>query len=453
MFTGTSTKIVEMSTGYAPRPLQRKIHAEMRRFTVLAIHRRFGKTVCAINELIDGALTCPLLKPRVAYIAPYYKQAKAVAWDYAKQFTENIPNAKAYESELRIDIPLGEKDGKTNTARLQLFGADHPDSLRGLYFDVVVFDEFGLQPSNIWTEVVRPALADRHGIEGNVTRALFLGTPCGKNAFYDMYQEANRKMAEGHPEWYAATYRADETGVIDPAELESAREDMPEEDYRQEFLCDWAAAIRGAYYAYDVGRIRDRGQLMRVPHESHLPVFVAWDLGLDDASALWFCQFFRSEIRLIRYEEFTNIGLNDILAEISRYGYVYGAMIMPWDINIREFTTNRTRLETVESLGFRVEIAPKISVADGVAACRTILSNCFIDTVACERGIDCLENYRKKFDPRTGLFLESPVHDEYSHGADAFRTLATAYDPIFASQTVEGAYGQMGRKPKVKRST
>ena len=453
MFTSSSTKIVEMTTGYAPRPLQQQIHREMRRFTVLAIHRRFGKTVCAINELIDGALTCPCLKPRVAYIAPYYKQAKAVAWDYAKQFTENIPNAKAYESELRIDIPLGEKDGKKNTARLQLFGADHPDSLRGLYFDVVVFDEFGLQPSNIWTEVVRPALADRHGLEGNVTRALFLGTPCGKNAFYEMYQDANRKMLEGHPEWFAQTYRADETNVIAASELESAKEDMPEEDYRQEFLCDWAAAIRGAFYASDVNKIRERGQIMRVPYEKHIPVFVAWDLGLDDASALWFCQCYRNEIRLIRYEEFTNMGLVDILAEISNYGYVYAAMIMPWDVKIREYTTGKTRLETVESLGFTVEVAPKLSVADGVTACRTVLSNCYIDEVHCERGIDCLENYRKKFDSRVGLFLETPIHDEFSHGAVSFRTLSTAYDPIYAQQTVNGRFGQFGATPKVKRST
>ena len=135
-----------------------------------------------------------------------------------------------------------------------------------------------------------------------------------------MYQEANRKMLEGHPEWFAQTYRADETNVIAASELESAKEDMPEEDYRQEFLCDWSAAIRGAFYASDVNKIRERGQIMRIPYEKHLPVFVAWDLGLDDASALWFCQFYRNEVRLIRYEEFTNMGLVDILAEISTRG-------------------------------------------------------------------------------------------------------------------------------------
>lgn len=445
MFT-TNTKIVEVSTGYDPRPLQVEIHANMKRFTVLAIHRRFGKTVCAINELIDAAVTCPLHNPRVAYIAPYYKQAKAVAWDYAKTFTETIPGAKPYESELRIDIPMGEVGGKKNVARIQLFGADHPDSLRGLYFDAVVFDEFGLQPISIWTEVIRPALADRKG------RALFLGTPNGKNHFYDIYQNAVKKEKEGHKEWYAATYRADETNVIDVDELASARENMPEEEFRQEFFCDWAAAIRGAFYAHDLGKARDQNRVCNVPYERGLPVFTAWDLGIDDATAIWFFQCFRNEIRLIRFEEFTNIGLIDILEEVSRYGYIYAAMVMPWDIAIREFTSGKTRLEVVESLGYEVDVAPRVSIADGVNAVRAITSQCYWDISGCERGIDCLENYRKKYDHRTGQFLESPMHDEFSHGADAFRYLATTYCPSWGQTILSGTRTTSSNTSKVKRS-
>lgn len=447
MFEDVNAKVITIETGYEPRELQTRIHQNMKRFTVLAIHRRFGKTVCAINELIDEALTCKLPNPRVAYIAPYYKQAKAVAWDYAKQYTEGIPNVKAYESELRIDIPLGKLNGKTNIARIQLFGSDHPDSLRGLYFDCICFDEFGLQPVSIWTEVCRPSLADRKG------RALFLGTPCGKNHFFEIYQQAVEKQKQGHPEWLAATYRADETGVVDPDELESARENMPEEEYRQEFLCDWAAAIRGAYYAYEMGKIKDKGHIRNVPQEATLPVFCAFDLGLDDYTAIWFFQCFRNEIRVIRYEEFTNTSLIDILSEISRYGYVFAQLIMPWDINIREYTSGKTRLEITESLGFEVLVAPRLTVADGIGAGRALLSQCYFDQSACERGIDCLENYRKKYDPRTGQFLESPVHDEFSHGADAWRYLCTTWDETMGQQVLNSNTAtRMKNIPKVKRS-
>ena len=296
-----------ISTGYRPRPLQADIHINRKRFSVLAIHRRFGKSVCAISECIDQALTCPLHNPRVAYIAPFYKQAKSIAWDYLKDFTANIPKSKAYESELKVDIPMGEQ----GTARIQLFGADHPDSLRGLYFDFVVFDEFGLQPISIWEEVVRPALADRKGA------AMFLGTPNGKNHFYEMYRKAVQEMNNNNEEWFAATYRADETNVVDAKELESMKENMPDSKYRQEMLCDWSAAVQGAFYADDLNRVRNDGRITNVPYCRSLPVYAAFDLGIDDQTAIWFVQFLRNEIRLIDYVEFSDKGLLDILAEIQ----------------------------------------------------------------------------------------------------------------------------------------
>ena len=417
-------------------------HRCRKRFTVLAIHRRFGKTVCAVNELIYSALNCKLHNPRCAYIAPFYKQAKSVAWDYLKTFTVGLPGAKAYESELRVDIPLQPMDGKPNIARIQLFGADNPDALRGMYFDDVCFDEFGMQPLTIWSEVVRPALADRKGC------AIFLGTPNGKNHFYEKFQEATRHTVENHPEWFARTYRADETHVIDPIELESAKENMPESDYRQEFLCDWAAAIKGSFYADQIHRAREDGRVMRVPYEPGLRVYCAFDLGIDDITAVWFAQFFRSEIRLIDYQEWTDTGLQDVLKDISQMPYIYADMFMPWDINIRELTSGATRLELIEDLGFDVVVCKRQSIEDGINAVRHILPRCYWDEGKTQRGLDCLENYRKRWDGRAGVFLQKPEHDEYSHGADAMRYLALMYEPLLG----EPGGARNGRKPKVKRS-
>src|SRR5260221_9567940 len=176
---------------YAPRPLQQVIHDGMttHRFGAVVCHRRFGKTVAAVNHLQRAALLCEKPRPRFAYLAPTYTQGKAIAWDYIKHYAGPIPGHVVNESELRVDYPNG--------GQLRIFGADNPDSLRGLYFDGIVLDEHGLMPPRTFGEVVRPTLSDRAGW------ALFIGTPNGKNAFYDVIQQAQREAG-----WFFAEYKA-----------------------------------------------------------------------------------------------------------------------------------------------------------------------------------------------------------------------------------------------------
>ena len=182
---------------YQPRVLQLKIHEQLdaHRFGVVVCHRRFGKTVMAINHLIRAALTCERERPRFAYLAPTYRQGKTVAWDYLKHYARPIPGFAPNESELRIDLPNG--------SQVRIYGADNPDALRGIYLDGVVLDEFGLMQGKVWSEVIRPSLADRHGW------ALFIGTPNGRNAFWEM-----RDFADHNDGWFLAEYKASETGVL-----------------------------------------------------------------------------------------------------------------------------------------------------------------------------------------------------------------------------------------------
>lgn len=210
---------------YTPHKFQAELHHEQQfhRFMVLNCHRRWGKTVYSINTLIHAALTFKGNDGRFAYIAPYYKQAKQIAWDYFKKYCYNIPFVQFNESELRIDFPNG--------ARIRLFGADNADALRGIYLDGVVMDEVADMKANVWGEVIRPTLADRHGW------AIFIGTPKGIDLFYEIYQKALLD-----PTWFAKTYRADETGLITEKELEAARKEMTEQQFAQEFLCDFAAS-------------------------------------------------------------------------------------------------------------------------------------------------------------------------------------------------------------------
>jgi phage terminase large subunit len=203
---------------YLPRPAFVGYHERAERWAVMVCHRRAGKTVAAINELIHRALTCKQPKPRTAYIAPLFKQAKALAWEYLKQYGLVVPGSTAHESELRLDLPRG--------GQVRLYGADNPDALRGLYLDEVVLDEYAQMRGSLWSEVIRPALADRQG------GATFIGTPMGRNGFCDLWERAR-----GDPGWFALILKASDSGLIPAAELAAARAEMTADQYAQEFGC------------------------------------------------------------------------------------------------------------------------------------------------------------------------------------------------------------------------
>ncbi len=395
---------------YKPRPFQVSVHQkiESARFAVLVCHRRFGKTVLAINHLIKQALLNTAERPRYGYLAPTYTQAKSIAWDYLKHYAGVIPGVSFNETELRCDLPNG--------ARIRLFGADNPDSLRGMYFDGVVLDEYGVMRGNVFTEVVRPALADRKGW------AVFIGTPNGKNQFWDIAAHAQTSS-----DWEYACYRASETGVLDPDELSEARKLMTDDEYKQEFECSFEASVRGAIYAKELADAKEGGRITRIPHDPALKVDTFWDLGVGDATTIWFAQSIGQEIRLIDYYEASGEGLPHYAQVIASKGYVYGRHVAPHDIQVRELATGRSRLEVAQSLGIRFDVAPQVSVEDGIHAARMILPRCWFDEVKCKAGIECLQNYRRDFNARLNEFKATPVHDWSSHGADAFRYMAVSH--------------------------
>jgi phage terminase large subunit len=185
---------------YAPRVQQQQIHnlIDSKRFSVVVAHRRMGKTVSAINHLIMSAVLNKNEAPRYAYIAPTYGQAKRIAWDYLVKYVEPL-GAVANIAELRVDFW-----GR----RIQLYGSDNPDSLRGQYFDGVILDEIGDQNPKIWTDIIRPALSDRKGW------CSFIGTPKGHNHFKELRERATKD--EG---WGLLEFKASETGVVDAQEL------------------------------------------------------------------------------------------------------------------------------------------------------------------------------------------------------------------------------------------
>lgn len=219
---------VRVDTGWRPWQHQMDAHhlMEQRRFVVLVWHRRAGKTRFSIIKLVRGALACTLRDGRFAYLAPLLKQAKAVVWNELKKVVQDIPGCSVNEAELRVDLPNG--------ASIRLYGADHPDSLRGLYFDGVVLDEVGQMKTEVWGEVVRPTLTDRKGW------ALFIGTPKGENLFSKLYYAASEDTSG---EWGADLRRVEETPCLAPEEIEAARRSMAPSEFEQEYHCDFTAAV------------------------------------------------------------------------------------------------------------------------------------------------------------------------------------------------------------------
>lgn len=402
---------------YTPRPLQREVGrlCRSKRFGVLVCHRRFGKTVLGVNVNQQTALMCTRERPRVAYIGPTYTQGKAVAWDYMQFYARPIPGIKPNQSELRIDYP--------NEGQARIFGADNPDALRGIYLDRAVLDEFGLHPAKTFSEVIGPTLVDRGG------SALFLGTPNGKNQFYEIAQHAKAREAAGDPEWFFREFKASQTGLLDAAYLAQAKSMMTADEYAQEFECSFEAAVKGAIYAKELERARDDHRIGPVPVDPILPVDTFWDLGFGgqgDATAIFFVQRLRThEIRVVDYYEAQGEGLPHYAALLQSKGYVYGQHWAPHDIAVKE-STGKTRIETARSLGIKFVTAPNVSVEDGIHSARMIFPRCWFDAVKCRAAIDALMHYRRDYNQRLNEFKATPVHDWSSHAADAFRYLAVA---------------------------
>lgn len=388
---------------YEPRPLQEKIHNSLKRFNVLVCHRRFGKTVLAVNHLVMTA--CEKQNARLAYIAPTYRQGKAVAYDYLKEYTDPLMKlgGKRHETELKVDL--------WNGSRIQIFGADNPDALRGLGFDGVVLDEFALMSPRAWSEIVRPAISDKLGY------VIFIGTPMGHNHFWEVYDLAKRRGGD----WYAKLYRASETDVISDEELEEARATMPDDQYQQEFEVSFQAAVSGAYYGKQIQKAEREDRITDVPYDSNNDVETWWDLGIGDSTSIWFAQRVGTEIHLIDYLETSGESLAYYINELKNKGYNYGRHVAPHDITTRELGTGKSRLEVARELGIDFEVCPKLEIDHGIEAVRNNLDNCWFDKNKCKYGIDCLRQYRKQFDDRMQTFKNKPLHDWASHGADAFR--------------------------------
>lgn len=402
---------------YVPRKHFVPLHNSTKRFKFVVAHRRAGKSVAEINELIKKALTNPRQypPPRYAYIGPTFAQTKDLIWGYAKYYTAPLVpyGAKYSESDLQLTLPNG--------AMINLYGgAGAYERMRGLYFDGAVADEFAMLNPDMFPTVVRPCLSDYKGW------FIASGTSNGDDHFHEL-----KIRAEANPDdWDVFIIPVTETDALDPEEVKEMTKDMSPEQYAREMLCSFAAPVEGAYYGDIMNWLEENGRITSVPYDPSCPVYTWWDLGIDDATAIWYVQRVGREIHIIDYDEFNGLGLVDldgkpgIFSHVKAKPYTYAVHVPPHDVKARELGTGRSRYELFVEQLKEVFVCPMHKVEDGIQAVRSILPMCYFDKEKTHKGRLALRNYHRNIN--TG----KPEHNWASHGSDGVRVGAMSFNQI-----------------------
>ncbi len=389
----------------------------------LVWHRRAGKDKFAVNFIAAAS------QRRVGtyyHVLPTLVQGRRIIWDgmdrEGQRFLAHFPEmmiSHKNEAEMRLEF--------TNGSAYQVLGTDHPDALVGTNPVGVVFSEYALQNPRAW-DLARPILMENGGM------AMFISTPRGKNHLHRLWQGALKSPDV----WYTSlrtvrdTWRdapgEDGQPIITQADIEAEiASGLDEELVPQEFFCSFEGSVAGAYYGKQLQALEAEGRFTpAATWIPELPVNTFWDIGVDDATSIWFEQDVGERFRFIEYFEASGEGLPYYIRELKQRPYVYGRHYGPFDLEQRDFTTGLSRRDSAWKLGLFFNISPRILRAEGIDAARRLLPRCEFHPVKCERGYDGLQNYTKERDEKTGLWRSEPVHDWTSHPADAFRCFAVS---------------------------
>lgn len=390
---------------YEPRDQFVAFHQRTQRWACMVCHRRAGKTVACVNDLVLRALYTQKTNARYSYIAPTFTQAKDIAWQYLKDAVNGIAVA-IRESELRVVLPNG--------AWITLYGADNQNRLRGIYHDGLICDEYGDCRPSLWGEILLPALLDRDGW------AVFIGTPKGKNHFYKTYERAR-----GSDEWFDFVLSAEHSGILNAKQLAAVRAESTKEEYEQEMLCSFTAAVRGTYYADLIAKLEHKGQIKpQRLYDPYQQVCVAADIGFSDSTAFWFWQPRPDGLAVFDYFEAQGKTLAYYFEMLEAKGYDYEQIWLPHDAKAKTLQTGRSTIEQFLERSYPCAIAPSLDLQHGIDAVRKVLPRCYIDSEKCHTGVENLRSYRRKWDDIKQCFSDAPLHDFSSDGADAFRYLS-----------------------------
>lgn len=405
---------------YTPRALFRPYHQRTQRWACLVVHRRGGKTVAALNDMIRKAVQLDKIDGRFGFVEPQLNQAKDVVWNYLKRYTAPLMTDKN-EADLWVEVP----NAAGSVSRIRLYGADNAERIRGGYFDGVIEDEFADIAPGVREEIISPMLADRKGWE------TIIGTIKGRNHLYELWEQTR-----DDPEWFTMYARASQTGILDPEELATQRKRMTKERYAQEFELDPDAAIIGAYWGKELADAQEAGRMTAI-EPAPGPVHTVWDLGIGDSTAIWWWQAHGNEIRVLDFYESHGMGLEHYAAVVASKPWPKGADWVPHDAKVRELGTGRTRIETMTKLGLKPRLVPAHKLEDGINAARQTIPRMWFNTPETRDGVEGLKQYRADYDEKARVFTNKPKHDWTSHRADAFRYLCMAWRELAPEPVVQ----------------
>lgn len=380
---------------------------------VTVYHRRAGKDSMAFNFT---SLAAHMQIGTYWHMLPTLNQGRKVVWDGIDKFGRRMID-QAFPKELRESTHNGEMQIKLKKGSIwQVVGSDNYDSVVGTNPRGVVFSEFSIADPDAW-DFIRPILLENGGW------AIFVYTPRGKNHGYDLF-----RMADKNIKWFCEKLTVDDTldsegnPIMSPEMIDEERNSgMEEELIQQEYYCSFEASIKGAYYAKQMEKARVEGRITDVPYNPDFPVETWWDLGLRDSTVIWFVQDMGTKFHIIDYYEMKQEPFTHYLKYIKEKEYTYSRHIGPHDIEQKEYISGKSRIEVADQHGVEFEIAPRMSVMEGIQAVRNMLGQCWFDKEKCDRGIEALKSYRPKYHEDLKILGVTPVHDWSSHPADAFR--------------------------------
>jgi phage terminase large subunit len=403
-------RVIEID--YCPRPAFVPFHDRKERWACLVVHRRGGKTVAAINDLVKRALLLNKPSPRFAYVAPTYSQAKDVAWEYLKKFTAPIPGVEISESELHVTMP-GDR-------RVRLYGADNYDRLRGIYLDGCVVDEPADIDAKAWVSVIRPALSDRDGW------CVWIGTPKGRDDFYAVWKEGTAKPEE----WFTMRLPASESRILPQKELDSAKRDMAKIKgaYEREYECSFETPIHGAVYGDIISELRGKGRVRQFEYDRSYPIFSSFDLGWNDATSVWVWQVLPREVLWLWHTRQQGKTAAEMAHLLRSTNLPIGGHFLPHDATSKAASTGLDYRGELQKAGLQnLFVVPRTNdIWVGINQLRDVLASSSFASPYCDQGLEALEAYHTKDTSNGSVVSKEPVHDWSSHDADAARIMAEA---------------------------
>ncbi len=438
---------------FRPRPYQENLcrkfeSGTLKKFLVIW-PRRSGKDICALNLMLRAALR------RVGtyyYCFPTFSSGRRILWDAIDISGNRVLNyyipdeivESRNEQQMRVRL--------INGSQIQILGSDNADTaLVGTNALGIIFSEYALSDPRSYSYAI-PILKASNGW------CLFVTTPRGKNALWELYQ-----VAKESPDWFCERLSIDDTHHIDVEEIEKdiAEGQMSRDLAEQEYWCSFELGVEGSFYAKYIDDLRRKGQITSVLWEPYFPVHTAWDLGYNDPTTIIFFQVIGQVVRVIDCYENNKKGLEHYAKIVKEKEYSYGKHIAPFDIGVHDLGTGISRWKMMHDLGITfIRYSDKHpSIDDGIESVRRTLPKMWFDERSCAPLIKAIENYRQEYDHKKKVYKLNPLHDWSSHWADTMRYLCYCLPKLSSATSPEeldrryneASYGNNANVPEIFR--